>query len=98
MRLRVEDEGPGFDEGELDQLFELFYRSPSNERRASGTGIGMFVVRQLVEAMAGTVTAVPVRPRGLRFVIMLPLDPAHAADAPHAAEDRPATLEAAAAV
>lgn len=97
-RIEVADTGPGVPAGEHDRIFELFYRSPSNERRASGTGIGLFVVRQLVEAMAGTVTAVPVRPRGLRFVIMLPLDPAHAADAPHAAEDRPATLEAAAAV
>jgi two-component system sensor histidine kinase KdpD len=96
-RIEVADAGPGLPPGEHDRIFELFYRSPSNERRASGTGIGLFVVRQLVEAMGGTVFADPVKPRGLRFVMLLPLDPAHTADAAAPAPDRHATLEAAAA-
>ena len=93
-RIEVVDTGPGIPEGEHDRIFELFYRSPSNERRASGTGIGLFVVRQLVEAMGGTVVAQDVRPRGLRFVIRLPLDPAHATDAVATAEvpDRAAAV------
>jgi two-component system sensor histidine kinase KdpD len=94
-RIEVADGGPGLPAGEHDRIFELFYRSPSNERRASGTGIGLFVVRQLVEAMGGTVTAEPVRPRGLRFVILLPLDPAHAAEVQIEAPERPAPLETA---
>jgi len=79
-RIEVVDTGPGIPPGEHDRIFELFYRSPSNERRASGTGIGLFVVRQLVEAMGGAAVAEPVLPRGLRFVIRLPLDAAHATD------------------
>ena len=94
-RIEVSDRGPGLPPGEHDRIFELFYRSPSNERRASGTGIGLFVVRQLVEAMGGTVTAEPVRPRGLRFVILLPIDPAHAADLPVTVPDHAGALETA---
>jgi signal transduction histidine kinase len=74
VRIEVADEGPGLPAGEHDRIFELFYRSPANERSASGTGIGLFVVRQLVEAMGGTVVAEPVTPSGLRFVILLPAD------------------------
>lgn len=96
-RIEVADTGPGLPPGEHDRIFELFYRSPSNERRASGTGIGLFVVRQLVEAMGGTVTAEPVRPRGLRFVIRLPFDPAHAVDAPAFETDRAPAFEVASA-
>jgi signal transduction histidine kinase len=72
VRIEVSDEGPGLPDGEHDRIFELFYRSPVNERTASGTGIGLFVVRQLVEAMGGTVAAEPVEPSGLRFSIVLP--------------------------
>ena len=39
--------------------------------RASGTGIGLYVVRQLVEAMGGTVTAYGVEPHGLGFLVTL---------------------------
>jgi signal transduction histidine kinase len=81
VRVEVADAGPGLPAGEHDRIFELFYRSPANERRASGTGIGLFVVRQLVDAMGGTVVAQPVEPTGVRFVLRLPVDPAHVAEA-----------------
>jgi PAS domain S-box-containing protein len=63
VRVRVLDEGHGFDRTEADQLFELFYRAPEATRAASGAGIGLFVVRRLVEAMGGDVWAA-VRPGG----------------------------------
>ena len=53
VRVRVEDHGPGLPEAELAPIFDLFYRSNVNARRASGTGIGLYVVRQLVHAMHG---------------------------------------------
>jgi signal transduction histidine kinase len=53
----VEDGGSGIDPDDADRLFELFYRSPRTARKAAGTGIGLYVVRQLVEAMGGRVHA-----------------------------------------
>jgi PAS domain S-box-containing protein len=70
--MRVEDEGPGIDEGELDQLFELFYRSPRTATAASGAGIGLFVCRQLVAAMGGAITAERRAEGGAAFVVTLP--------------------------
>jgi PAS domain S-box-containing protein len=57
VTLRVLDEGPGILEEEVEQLFQLFYRSPSTAPRASGAGIGLFVCRQLVVAMGGSISA-----------------------------------------
>jgi signal transduction histidine kinase len=72
VRIVVSDGGPGVPADELPRLFELFYRSPSTERRASGTGIGLFVVRELVGAMGGEVTAELAEPHGLRVVVSMP--------------------------
>jgi signal transduction histidine kinase len=75
--LAVEDQGPGFAAEEADRLFELFYRSGSTARMSAGTGIGLYVVRQLVLAMGGTVTAEPREGGGARFTINLPLAEGH---------------------
>jgi PAS domain S-box-containing protein len=59
VRITVLDEGPGINPSEADQLFDLFYRSGSTSRSVSGSGIGLFVVRRLVESMGGRVWACP---------------------------------------
>jgi signal transduction histidine kinase len=63
ITVRVLDRGDGFASGEVDDLFELFYRSPATAAQASGAGIGLFVCRRLVTAMGGRIWARP-RPRG----------------------------------
>jgi signal transduction histidine kinase len=81
VRLRVEDHGPGLPASDLEPIFDLFYRSAANSRRASGTGIGLYVVRQLVLAMGGTVHAYGVQPSGLGFLVELAAEPATEVDA-----------------
>ena len=63
VEVRVLDDGPGFPPEEAEKLFELFYRSPTTSRIASGAGIGLFVSRRLIEAMGGRIWALP-RPEG----------------------------------
>jgi GAF domain-containing protein len=70
--VRVLDEGPGFPAEEGERLFELFYRSPTTAEKASGAGIGLFVSRQLVEAMGGRAWARPGPKRGAEFGFALP--------------------------
>jgi signal transduction histidine kinase len=88
----VEDQGPGVEREELPRLFDLFYRAASTSMKPSGSGIGLFVVRELVNAMGGQVRAEAVDPHGLRIVIHLPLFPVDAADAsgPGPLMERPA--------
>jgi len=73
-RLRVLDRGIGIDGDDTEQLFELFYRSPSAARHAAGAGIGLFVCRQLIEAMGGRVWAKPREGGGSEFGFTLPID------------------------
>jgi PAS domain S-box-containing protein len=63
VRVHVIDNGPGFPEGEATRLFELYYRSPSTSRSASGSGIGLFVCARLLNAMGGRIWAAN-RPEG----------------------------------
>lgn len=71
--VRVLDEGVGIAADEVDRLFELFYRSAGAAKRASGAGIGLFVCRQLVEAMGGRVWASPRPTGGSEFGFALPV-------------------------
>jgi signal transduction histidine kinase len=57
IRTRVLDRGSGLQGVDTDDLFELFYRSPKTAGRAAGAGIGLFVCRQLAEAMGGRLWA-----------------------------------------
>jgi signal transduction histidine kinase len=61
--VRVLDEGVGIADADVPHVFELFYRSASVSRKASGAGIGLFVSRQLIEAMNGRMWAAS-RPEG----------------------------------
>jgi signal transduction histidine kinase len=57
VSVRVLDEGPGVSASEVEQLFTLFYRSPTTAASAAGAGIGLFVCRRLIDAMGGHVWA-----------------------------------------
>jgi signal transduction histidine kinase len=63
VQVQVLDNGPGFPEVEAGRLFELYYRSPSTARQASGSGIGLFVCARLLNAMGGRIWAAN-RPEG----------------------------------
>ena len=73
IRLTVEDSGPGVPPDALPRIFDKFYRVPGRGRGSrSGTGIGLSVVRGLVEAMGGRVNARPSDLGGLAIDVDLP--------------------------
>jgi len=76
--LSVEDEGPGIPAGDIDHVFDKFFRGRSDRRRASGVGLGLSVTRGLIESFGGTVQAVsPVADdHGTRIDVRLPAHPA----------------------
>ncbi len=76
IRLTIEDGGPGVPDEVLGRLFEKFYRVPGPGRPSrSGTGIGLAVVRGLVEAMGGRATARRSALGGLAIDLDLPPAP-----------------------
>jgi signal transduction histidine kinase len=74
MRISVADEGIGIAASDLDVIFEKFFRvAPVATGPVSGTGLGLYIVRELVERMGG---AIRVRSRlghGTTFDVDLPL-------------------------
>jgi K+-sensing histidine kinase KdpD len=70
--VRVLDEGIGIDPDDAERVFDLFYRSARASRQAAGAGIGLFVCRQLVEAMGGRIWARPREVAGTEVGFALP--------------------------
>jgi two-component system, OmpR family, sensor histidine kinase SenX3 len=75
--LRVRDEGVGISPLELKRIFKRFYRIPGAVAvRVKGTGLGLFVVRSVVQRHGGRVFAASDGPgRGSTFTVQLPLLP-----------------------
>src|SRR5439155_1081542 len=70
----VEDHGPGIPEEEHERIFERFYRRGSELRRETqGVGIGLSIVKHVVEAHGGRVTVESKVGKGSRFTIELPM-------------------------
>ena len=71
----VRDQGAGIPKSEIDRVFERFYRVDDNlTRRAQGTGLGLFLVKALVEAHGGDITVKSQPGSGSTFYFSLPRD------------------------
>lgn len=66
--LTVQDNGPGVPPQERERVFERFYRLGNEDTRSTkGTGIGLYLVRQLVHMQGGVITVSDNVPKGARF-------------------------------
>jgi two-component system OmpR family sensor kinase len=71
--IEVTDDGPGIPEAALDQVFDRLYRAdPSRSRKSGGAGLGLSIVRAIVDAHGGTVVAAQANAGGTRITIELP--------------------------
>jgi two-component system sensor histidine kinase KdpD len=73
--ISVTDQGKGIPEGDLERIFEKFYRRTKGDGRAAGTGLGLSIARGFVSAMGGTIKATSPanRKRGTRFSVRIPV-------------------------
>lgn len=69
--VEVSDHGIGIPEEELSNIFNSFFRA-SNAQHIQGTGLGLVIVKQLVELHNGTVQIINKQPKGINFIISLP--------------------------
>jgi len=72
LEVSVTDYGPGLDPGELDHLFERFYRGRMARQSSFGTGMGLAITRGLLAAAGGRVWAENAPGAGARFTIAIP--------------------------
>jgi PAS domain S-box-containing protein len=72
-RFAVADNGVGIPPSEVPRIFEKFYRvDPHQTRGVNGTGLGLYVCRELVERMDGRISVTSLPGRGSTFVVELP--------------------------
>ena len=71
LHVSVTDRGPGLDPGELEHLFERFYRGHAARQATFGTGMGLSITRGLLAAAGGRIWAENV-PGGAKFSIVVP--------------------------
>ncbi len=72
LTITVADTGAGIEQEDLDRIFERFYRVDASRNRASGGfGLGLSIVKDLVSAMGGTISARSVVGEGSQFFVRL---------------------------
>ncbi|MEI8190239.1 MAG: response regulator [candidate division NC10 bacterium] len=82
--VRVIDEGPGIPAAELPKLFSRFYQSDSaQKRRGQGTGLGLYISQQIIQAHGGRIGAESEVGRGSTFFFVLPAHSDEHVPCPH---------------
>ncbi len=72
VRVAVADQGLGIPRAEQEAIFEKFYRvDPSHTQAPAGTGLGLYICRELARRMGGDVTVESERGRGSTFIVEL---------------------------
>jgi len=72
IKFSVEDQGPGIPESERESVFDRFYRGSQTNDREKGLGMGLAIVRGIIEAHGGKIW-VESGKKGARFVFNLPV-------------------------
>jgi len=77
-KAAVVDRGRGIPREELDRIFEKFHRvEDPMTMTTGGTGLGLYIARELTRAMGGEIEAASAPRRGSTFTVRLPLATAH---------------------
>jgi signal transduction histidine kinase len=72
VRLVISDNGPGIDEADLPHVFEMFYRG-SSSRREQGMGLGLAVVKWVIDWHSWAISVSSEKGKGACFTIAIPL-------------------------
>jgi signal transduction histidine kinase len=73
FRIEVADEGLGIPSSERERIFEKFYRlDPQQSGGVGGSGLGLYICRELVERMNGRLEVDSEPGKGSRFIVALP--------------------------
>jgi signal transduction histidine kinase len=74
LHIRFTDHGPGIPLEHQAMIFERFYRVPGEHTASTGTGLGLYICKQIIMAHHGKIWVESAPERGTTFHIELPLD------------------------
>lgn len=72
-KILVNDDGPGIEQEHLEKIFQRFYRIPETKLSQRGSGLGLYICRQIIRAHSGDIYAESEVGEGTTFTIKLPL-------------------------
>jgi two-component system phosphate regulon sensor histidine kinase PhoR len=76
LRFSVQDQGLGIPVGEQERIFDKFYRLDPDQRRGiGGTGLGLYICRELIRSMHGSIWVESETGKGTTFAFELPAEP-----------------------
>lgn len=75
ITIKVSDDGVGIESAELVNLFERFSQTRVGRKYKVGTGLGLYLCREIVQAHAGTISCESETGKGAVFTVFLPHDP-----------------------
>jgi PAS domain S-box-containing protein len=75
IAIKVSDTGYGIPKSQQDQIFTKFFRADNvRDKDTDGTGLGLYIVKSVVESFGGTIRFESEENKGTTFYVMLPLD------------------------
>jgi len=78
-RVEVRDSGPGIPTNEVDRIFDRFYQGSINSRqRHAGMGLGLYISREIIQALGGRIWVTSQEGQGTAFTFELPVAARHA--------------------
>ena len=69
IRMKIKDSGIGIPDNKLQSIFESFEQAENNKRRYEGTGLGLTIVKQLVELQGGSISVISRVNEGSEFTV-----------------------------
>ena len=78
ITLVVEDNGYGIPKSEHVKVFDRFYRGSNViEKNTDGNGLGLYIVKRIIESMRGTITFISNQDKGTTFSVTIPVSETH---------------------
>ncbi|MCJ8311462.1 MAG: response regulator [Saccharospirillaceae bacterium] len=75
IEVKVQDEGIGFDQNDVERMFEPFQQQDNSiKRRFGGTGLGLSIVKSYLELLGGTIKVKSLQEKGSEFLIRVPFE------------------------
>jgi signal transduction histidine kinase len=70
LKIQIEDNGIGIEPQHLPKVFDMFYRASENSK---GSGLGLYIVKETVSTLQGTIEVNSIMGKGSEFVIEIPM-------------------------
>ena len=73
VHISIADNGPGIPEHHLEHIFNRFYRVPERSAGVRGTGLGLYICQQIIQAHNGSISVESTLNQGTTFHILFPI-------------------------